>query len=174
MVIPRLSKTSDLDTVRGSIVKAVQSLGYRYPTKEQLEVAEKFVSGRDVFVSLPTGSGKSVCYACLPLVFDMLRDQRVHPSIVVVIAPLSALMQDQVDSFNARGLKSACIGLSVDSSASDDAVVRGEAQLVFTSPETLLSDSTWRDMLRTRIYQENLVALAIDEAHLVEKWSVMY
>ena len=107
---------------------------------------------------------------CLPLVFDMLRDQRVHHLIVVVIAPLSALMQDQVASFNARGLKSACIGLS---STSDDAVIRGEAQLVFTSPETLLSDSTWRDMFRTHMYQENLVALAIDEVHLVEKWSVL-
>ena len=114
-----------------------------------------------------------MCYACLPLVFDILRDQRVHHSIVVVIAPLSALMQDQVASFNARGLKSACIGFSVESSTSDDAVVRGEAQLVFTSPETLLSDSTWRNMFRTHMYQENLVALAIDEVHLVEKWSVL-
>ena len=78
-----------------------------YLTKEQLYAVEQFVSGRDVFVSLPTGSGKSVCYACLPLVFDTLR-QAGH-SIVVVIAPLSALMQDQVASFTERGLKCAAL-----------------------------------------------------------------
>ena len=55
------------DVVRGVITEAVQALGYRLPTREQLLVTEQFVSGRDVFVSLPTGSGKSVCYGCLPL-----------------------------------------------------------------------------------------------------------
>ena len=67
--VPRLSKAYDYGTVHGAIVEAVQTLGYRHPTKEQVEVIEKLVSGRDVFVSLPTASGKSVCYACLPLVF---------------------------------------------------------------------------------------------------------
>ena len=55
------------DVVRGVITEAVQALGYRLPTREQLLVTEQFVSGRDVFVSLPTGSGMSVCYGCLPL-----------------------------------------------------------------------------------------------------------
>ena len=49
------------------ITEAVQALGYRLPTREQLLVTEQFVSGRDVFVLLPTGCGKSVCYGCLPL-----------------------------------------------------------------------------------------------------------
>ena len=79
----------DRDFVRGVITEAVQALGYRLPTREQLLVTEQFVSGRDVFVSLPTGSGKSVCYGCLPLVFDRLRDDGDHHSIVVVVAPLS-------------------------------------------------------------------------------------
>ena len=75
----------DSTAVRECIVKAIQTLGYDYPTKEQLEAVGQFVTGRDVFVSLPTGSGKSVCYACLPLVFDSLH-QRGRPSIVIVIA----------------------------------------------------------------------------------------
>ena len=83
VLVPRLSRTKlfDRDVVRGVITEAVQALGYRLPTREQLLVTEQFVSGRDVFVSLPTGSGKSVCYGCLPLVFDKLRDDGDHHSI---------------------------------------------------------------------------------------------
>ena len=110
---PARTKLFDRDFVRGVITEAVQALGYRLPTREQLLVTEQFVSGRDVFVSLPTGSGKSVCYGCLPLVFDRLRDDGDHHSIVVVVAPLSALMTDQVSSFNVRGLKASCVGVNI-------------------------------------------------------------
>ena len=60
--------------VRESVVKAVQTLGYNCPTKEQLDTVEQFVFGR-VFMSLPTSSGKSIWYACLPLVFDTLCEE---------------------------------------------------------------------------------------------------
>ena len=135
-------------------------------------MVEAFVEGQDVFVSLPTGSGKSVCYACLPLVFDLLRSQGDHRSIVVVVAPLTALMQDQVASFQARGLTSSCVGVRLDEEVfrDEDAVVRGDIQLIFMNPETLLSDQSWREMFLSPVYQKGLVALAIDEAHLVEKW----
>ena len=53
-----------------------------------------FVDGRDVFVMLPTGSGKSLCYTALPSVFDILRGKDGH--IVIVVSPLVALMKDQV------------------------------------------------------------------------------
>ena len=83
ILVPQLSRTKlfDHDVVRGVITEAVQALGYRLSTREQLLVTEQFVSGRDVFVSLPTGSGKSVCYGCLPLVFDKLRDDGDHHSL---------------------------------------------------------------------------------------------
>ena len=61
--------------------------------------------GKDVFVSLPTGSGKSLCFAALPYVFEYLRkvksrDQPFHSAIVICVCPLSALMQDQVATVN--------------------------------------------------------------------------
>ena len=62
MVVP----PSDYGTVHVAIVEAIQTLGYRYPTKEQVEVTEKFVSGRDVFVSLPAGSGKCLLRMSTP------------------------------------------------------------------------------------------------------------
>ena len=55
-----------------SSAQSVKELGYDQPTDDQAEVLQKFVSGRDVFISLPTGSGKSqtLCFTCVSLVFD--------------------------------------------------------------------------------------------------------
>ena len=82
---------------------AATSLGITTLKTEQQEAIRQFVLGRDVFVSLPTGYGKSVCYFPLPFVFDCLR--RVEKkSIVVVASPLVALMKDQVAQCSSCGL----------------------------------------------------------------------
>ncbi len=59
----------------GVVEKALGKLGYR-PKKQQIIAVANFISGQDVFVILPTGFGKSLCYQCLPLVFDMIRTDR--------------------------------------------------------------------------------------------------
>ena len=74
----------------------------------------------DTFVSMPTGSGKSVCFASTPIVFDKLKGYYTdhspspglctHHCITVVVSPLTALMQDQVSKFQSKGLKAACVG----------------------------------------------------------------
>ena len=70
---------------------------------KQEESIMEFAKGRDVFVSLPTGYGKSLCTVILPSVFDELRKSD-KKSIVLVVSPLIALMKDQVDSITAMGL----------------------------------------------------------------------
>ena len=70
------------------------SLGYTSLKDEQLKVLSSFIAGNDVFAALPTGYGKSLCYACLPGVFDLLLS--TSNSVVVVITPLTAIMKDQV------------------------------------------------------------------------------
>ena len=89
-------------------------------------------------------------------------------SIVIVVSPLTALMQDQVATFTARGLCAAYI----QGESGDDvpAVLNGRVQLLYSSPETLILIPKWREMLRLDVYLNNVVCLAIDEAHLVEKW----
>ena len=84
--------------VDGAIATAVNKLGYK-ATSHQEKAIRELVLGKDVFVSLPTGSGKSLCYAALPYVFDTLRAR--DDSIVVVVCPLQAIMEDQV-SIRAR------------------------------------------------------------------------
>ena len=85
------------------IERAVQQLGYANVKSEQLKVVTGIVEGRDVFAVLPTGYGKSLCYACLPIVFDQLQLNDADTvagengkSIVAVVTPLTAIMEDQV------------------------------------------------------------------------------
>lgn len=111
VLIPRLKCRVPSKAVDSSIMSAVQKLGYDRATPEQGKAIREFLLGRDVFVSLPTGEGKSLCYACLPLVFDWIRERYVVPptsddslrSIVLVVSPLTSLMKDQVESFSKRG-----------------------------------------------------------------------
>ena len=78
--------------------QAALKLGYPSLREHQLEAITSFVLGSDVFVVLPTGCGKSLCFACLPLVFDQLvRSSAVRvPSIVVIATLLTALIKDKV------------------------------------------------------------------------------
>ena len=71
-------------------------MGYPVMKPEQLDVAVAFIEERDVFVILPTAFGKSLCYACLPVAFDMILKKENDYSIIVVITPLLAIMKDQV------------------------------------------------------------------------------
>ena len=103
ITIPRFAITVSSQDLDAAIAQAFETLGYDRPTRVQEEVIRAFVSGRDVFVIVPTGSGKSLCFVALPLVMDYLRRstcrKELHHSIVVVISPLTALMKDQVAKY---------------------------------------------------------------------------
>ena len=73
----------------------IQRLGYSTMKPEQLQVVSGIVSSRDVFAVLPIGFGKSLCYACLPTVFGLVLPVE-GTSIVFAVAPLTAIMKDQV------------------------------------------------------------------------------
>ena len=79
---------------------AARQLGFDSLKSLQLEVIMSFLAGKDVFAILPTGYGKSLCYALLPLLFDHL--YQLHgdsASIVIVVTPLTAIMEDQVSFY---------------------------------------------------------------------------
>jgi len=85
----------ELKTVLANVC---ERLGYSTLRPEQAEAVSAFAGGKDVFVALPTGSGKSLCFAILPWVFGVLHRQSEGRSIVIVVSPLLALMKDQVGS----------------------------------------------------------------------------
>ena len=161
-----MARYEDADIQR-ALPSAAEKLGYSTLRSQQELVIKYFVQGNDVFVSLPTGSGKSLCYTILPYVFDILRNE-VEPSIVIIVSPL---MKDQVRSMTERGLKAVFVGDCSEEMVGN--VCMGGYQLVYLSPEALLTDERWRDMLLSPVYAGNLVALVVDEAHCVKKWSVL-
>ena len=158
-------------SIEETISTAVKAMGYSSLTAKQEEVVRAFAKGIDVFVSLPTGSGKSLCYCILPLVFDSLRRRTEQSSIVVVVSPLVALMKDQVRGLEMRKIKAVYVGDCEDDKAVAD-ICEGKFQIVYISPESLLTDARWRDMLLSPVYRDNLVGLVVDEAHCVKKWYV--
>ena len=154
-------------SVSVAVATALQSLGYSELKPMQKQVVDAFVGGRDVFVSLPTGSGKSLCYSILPSVFDTLRG--CNKSIMIVVSPLIALMQDQVQSLCQKDVRAAFLCGGTDS-ITKSSICAGDYQVLFVSPEMLLRDKEMRDILQSPTYQENVVGLAVDEAHCVKKW----
>ena len=88
-----------------AIVAACDVIG----VTKQREAITEFVQGHDVFVCLPTGFGKSLCFALLPLVFDRLR-QKDNSSILVCVSPLTSLMMEQAAKFKIQGISSEFIG----------------------------------------------------------------
>ncbi len=144
--------------------------------EEQKQAIHAVYDAKDVFVWLPTGFGKSVCFQTLPFVFDYklgLADA-VKKSVVLVIAPLIALMVDQVRSLRAKDVNAVIMSsggregrVAADLLATEDNLTR--ASLVFCSPEALVQDK-WRDILEKPGLSERVCAVIVDEAHCVSKW----
>ena len=88
-----------MERVKECVTDAAKKLGYPEMKPEQLEVAASFIEGRDVFSVLPTGFGKSLCYACLPLAFDQFMKKERGYSLVIVVTPLVSIMEDQVKRY---------------------------------------------------------------------------
>ena len=97
----------------------------------------------------------------MTVVFHILRKSNDPKYIVIVVSPLVVLMKDQVTSLMSKGLK----GVYVTSENVDEYM-----KDVFFSPEILLCNDSVRDMLQTPVYQENVIALVVDETHLVKKY----
>ena len=154
------------DNIEAAMTASAEALGYDKLTRNQSKVLRSFLSGSEVFASLPTGSGKS-CYWVLPGAFDMLR--KTDTSIVLVISPLIALMKDQVERLKVKRMKAVYGGDQCEM----DRVYEGHYQMIFLSPESLLTTNKWRDILLSDVYQRNLIAVVIDEAHCVNEWQIL-
>lgn len=133
--------------------------GYAEFRLHQRDIIEAMLAGGDVLALMPTGGGKSLCYQIPSL---------VRPGVGIVVSPLIALMQDQVDALAQLGVRAACLNSSLSPGqrqATEQALVQGELDILYVAPERLLTESMLS--LLDRIPQ---ALFAIDEAHCVSQW----
>ncbi len=137
--------------------------GYPAFRGEQADIIGHVAGGGDALVLMPTGGGKSLCYQIPAL---------LRPGCAIVVSPLIALMQDQVDALTQLGVKAACLNSTLDwreAQAVEQAMFSGNIDLVYIAPERLLLDRTLA--LLDALYEAGKLALfAIDEAHCVSQW----
>ncbi|MEW2421056.1 DNA helicase RecQ [Streptomyces nigra] len=133
--------------------------GYDSFRGEQEAVIDHVVAGGDAVVLMPTGGGKSLCYQIPSL---------VRPGTGVVVSPLIALMQDQVDALRALGVRAGFINSTQDFDerrVMEAQYAAGELDLLYLAPERLRLDATLDLLSRGKIS-----VFAIDEAHCVSQW----
>ena len=133
--------------------------GYSQFRGHQSEVIEHLINGNDAMVLMPTGGGKSLCFQ-IPAI--------ARSGVGIVISPLIALMQDQVDALLQLGVKAAFLNSSMDGQSSwrvEQALVKGDLDLLYVAPERLLTPRFLQ-----LLEQSSIALFAIDEAHCVSQW----
>jgi ATP-dependent DNA helicase RecQ len=135
------------------------TFGYRSFRSHQESAIRALLGGGDAFVLMPTGGGKSLCYQIPAL---------VRPGIGVVVSPLIALMQDQVDALCALGIKAAFLNSSQawpEQIEIEKAVRAGTLDLLYVAPERIV-----QPRLLELLSATDIALFAIDEAHCVSQW----
>ncbi|MEH6502574.1 MAG: DNA helicase RecQ [Cycloclasticus sp.] len=135
------------------------TFGYDQFRHPQDEIIAELVEGRDAFVLMPTGGGKSLCYQIPAL---------LREGTAIIISPLIALMQDQVDALQQLGIKAAYLNSTLtvkEARQVEQQLLNGEFDLLYVAPERLLNEAMLSMLERCHV-----ALFAIDEAHCVSQW----
>src|SRR5258708_29536718 len=153
----RSQEPANLDEIEQALK---QYFGHDNFLAGQREIIEDALSGRDAFVLMPTGAGKSLVYQLPALLM---------PGLTVVISPLIALMQDQVDRLRANGIAATFVNSSLSSEERyerERAALNGRLKLLYVAPERLVNGNflSFLDQVDRNVC---LSLVAVDEAHWV-------
>ena len=133
--------------------------GYSAFRQPQGDIIDTIIKGQDALVLMPTGGGKSLCYQIPAL---------VRPGCGIVISPLIALMQDQVNAMRQLGVRASFLNSTLDAATARDVeqdLLRGELDLLYIAPERLA-----QERCQALLERAPIALFAIDEAHCVSQW----
>jgi ATP-dependent DNA helicase RecQ len=133
--------------------------GYSAFRPYQEEIVDRLIAGKDAFVLMPTGGGKSLCFQ-IPALH--------RPGVGIVVSPLISLMKDQVDALQANGVRAAVYNSSLKAAEARQTLAKlhaGELDLLYIAPERLMSEE-----FLSRLSEIPIALFAIDEAHCVSQW----
>lgn len=139
------------------------TFGYSHFRDQQQAIVEHVIAGQDALVLMPTGGGKSLCYQIPALARD---------GLAIVVSPLIALMQDQVDALQQLGVSAAFLNSSLsaeDNTRITSQALAGDIKILYVAPERLTVNIflSLLDEINTHV---GLALFAIDEAHCVSQW----
>ena len=152
-------RIADAGTRQDALEVLRRTFGYDAFRGPQQAIVEHVSAGGDALVLMPTGGGKSLCYQIPAL---------LREGTGLVVSPLIALMQDQVEALHQLGVRAACLNSSLDAGQArqvEQDLVEGRLDLLYVAPERLLTQRFLSLLERSRI-----ALFAIDEAHCVSQW----
>lgn len=136
-----------------------KTFGYDEFRHHQADIIQSLLQGKDALVLMPTGGGKSLCYQIPAMVRD---------GVGIIVSPLIALMQDQVDALQQLGIQAAFLNSSMDSNAqqqTEQHLLNNEIDLLYVAPERLMTNK-----MLSLLERSHISLFAIDEAHCVSQW----
>ncbi|KAH3875028.1 hypothetical protein DPMN_038287 [Dreissena polymorpha] len=160
--------------------------------QQQLDVLRAVFDGKDTIAVLPTDFGKSLLFQMLPYLMAE-KFGKSKPMIVIVIAPINAIMEEQVRELRAKGIMACSLSYSgsgattfdaeedMEDTDCDDKVILpkevtmkelmdGKYHIIYTHPECLFQSKAIAKMIRSKHYQEHLCGIVIDEVHMILEW----
>lgn len=159
MELTSLSNHAFTKTMKQAQEILQKTFGYDDFRHHQADIIQNLLSGNDALVLMPTGGGKSLCYQIPAIIRD---------GVGIIISPLIALMQDQVDALQQLGINAAFLNSSMTSDqqrVTEQDLLQGNIDLLYIAPERLMTNK-----MLSQLEHANISLFAIDEAHCVSQW----
>ena len=160
-------------TFNAAIQYASEKLGFVNGFRsQQCAALSSFLKGQDLFVSLPTGYGKSVVFQAAPLCVDFFRgcvtQSRHDHHMAIIVMPLRSLIADQIRRAQELHIDAVDVTGGLTDGIREN-ISSAKYSLIFTSPESLLGD-VGHELLSMSAMKEQVCGFFIDESHCVSKW----